>query len=53
MKVFAIAKRDNLGTHTAADRMAEERINTMGSLKQRHQGNNKRLFSTLKEVFNR
>jgi leucine dehydrogenase len=52
-KVFAIAKRDNIGTHTAADRLAEERMKTMGTLKQRHQGNNTRLFSTLKEVFNR
>ena len=53
MKVFSIAKKENIGTHTAADRLAEERINTIGTLKQRHQGNNKRLFSTLKEVFNR
>lgn len=53
MQVFSIAKRDGIGTHTAADRLAEERIATIGGLKQRHQGNNSRLFSTLKEVFNR
>ncbi|QDP40548.1 Leu/Phe/Val dehydrogenase [Radiobacillus deserti] len=29
MKVFDIAKRDNIGTHVAAERMAEERIQTI------------------------
>lgn len=52
-KVFEIAKRDNVGTHIAADRMAEERINTIGKLRQRHQGKSTRNFSTLKEVTNR
>lgn len=52
-KVFEIAKRDNIGTHTAADRMAEERINTIGRLKQRHPGKSSRAFTTLKEVHNR
>lgn len=52
-KVFEIAKRDNIGTHTAADRMAEERINTIGKLKQRHPGKSFRAFTTLKEVNNR
>lgn len=52
-KVFEIAKRDNIGTHTAADRMAQERINTIGKLKQRHPGKSNRAFSTLKEVHNR
>ncbi len=52
-KVFEIAKRDNVGTHIAADRMAEERINTIGKLRQRHQGKSSRNFSTLKEVTNR
>lgn len=36
LKVFEIAKRENIGTHTAADRMAEERIKTIGNLKKRH-----------------
>lgn len=53
MKVFEIAKRDNIGTHVAADRMAEERIKTIGKLRQRHQGKSSRNFSTLKEVTNR
>lgn len=53
MKVYSIAKRDNVGTHVAADRLAEERINTIGRLKQRHQGKSSRAFTTLKEVNNR
>lgn len=53
LKVFEIAKRDNVGTHIAADRLAEERINTIGHLKQRHQGKSSRNFTTLKEVTNR
>ncbi|MGZ3746933.1 MAG: Glu/Leu/Phe/Val family dehydrogenase [Pseudobdellovibrionaceae bacterium] len=53
MKVFEIAKRDNIGTHTAADRLAEERMKTIGRLKQRHPGKSNRSFSTLREVFNR
>ncbi|CAN5524000.1 leucine dehydrogenase [soil metagenome] len=53
MKVFAISKRDNIGTHTAADRLAEERIATIGKLKQMHQGISMRPFSTLKEMKNR
>jgi len=52
-RVFAVAKRDKLGTHKAADRMAEERIRTMGSLRQRHAGKSNRSFTTLKEVNNR
>lgn len=53
MRVFQIAKRDGIGTHTAADRMAEERIAVIGRLKQTHQGFSSRPFSTLKEVKNR
>ena len=52
-KVFEIAKRDNIGTHLAADRMAEERINTIGNLKKRHPGKSNRAFTTLKEINNR
>lgn len=52
-KVFAISKRDNIGTYLAADRMAEERIQTIGHLKQRHQGKSNRSFTTLREVNNR
>lgn len=53
MKVFAIAKRDDVGTHTAADRLAEERIDVIGRLRQSHQGFTARPFTTLKEVKNR
>jgi leucine dehydrogenase len=54
LKVFEIAKRDNIGTHTAADRSAEERIRTIGHLKQRHPGKStSRAFTTLKEINNR
>jgi leucine dehydrogenase len=52
-KVFEIAKRDSIGTHTAADRLAEERIKTIGHLRQRHPGKSSRAFSTLREVDNR
>lgn len=52
-KVIEIAKRDNVGTHTAADRLAEERIQTIGQLKQKHPGKSSRAFTTLKEVYNR
>lgn len=53
MRVFEIAKRDGIGTHTAADRLAEERMTTIGRLKQRHPGKTNRNFTTLKEVNNR
>lgn len=53
-KVFQIAKRENVGTHTAADRLAEERITTIGRLKQRHPGKSiSRAYTTLREVNNR
>jgi leucine dehydrogenase len=52
-RVFEISKRDNIGTHTAADRVAEERIATIGRLKQRHPGKSSRTFTTLREVYNR
>jgi len=52
-RVFSIAKRDGIGTHLAADRLAEERIKTIGGLRQRHPGNSSRSFTTLKEVNNR
>jgi leucine dehydrogenase len=52
-KVFEIAQRDNISTNLAADRSAEERIATIGRLKQRHPGRSNRAFSTLREVNNR
>jgi leucine dehydrogenase len=53
MKVFHLAKEEGIPTHLAADKIAESRIQTIGSLKQRHQGKSSRLFTTLKEVNNR
>ncbi len=53
LKVFALAERDGIGTHRAADRLAEERITTIGRLKQRHQGKSSRSFTTMREVHNR
>jgi leucine dehydrogenase len=53
MKVFQLAKEQGISTQVAADRIAELRIKTIGSLKQRHQGKSSRLFTTLKEVNNR
>lgn len=53
LKVFQLAKRDNVSTHIAADRLAEERMMTIGNLKRRHPGKASRAFTTLKEVNNR
>ena len=53
LKVFEIAKRDNISTHIAADRLAEERIKTVGRLRQRHPGKSNRSFTTLREMTNR
>jgi leucine dehydrogenase len=52
-RVIALAKKDGISTHKAADRIAEERIRTIGNLRQMHQGRASRQFSTLKEVNNR
>lgn len=53
MQVFEIAQREKIGTHLAADRLAEMRIKTIGSLRQRHPGRSSRSFTTLREVNNR
>lgn len=53
MKVFAVAKRDNCSTYDAAFKMASERLDTLGRLKRKHQGQTSRPFTTLKEVYNR
>jgi len=52
-KVFEISRRDKIGTHLAADRLAEERIKTVSGLRSRHAGKSNRTFTTLKEVNNR
>ena len=38
-KIFQISKRDGIPTYKAADRMAEERIATIGKIKLPHMGN--------------
>jgi leucine dehydrogenase len=53
LRVYDISKKENIGTHTAADRLAEERIKIIGRLKQRHPGKSSRAFTTLREVNNR
>jgi leucine dehydrogenase len=53
MQIFAIAKKENIGTHTAADRMGEARMKSIGKLRQTHMGSSARPFSTLREVKNR
>lgn len=53
MKVFQIAKENNLPTNLAADRMAEERVQTISKLRTQFQGRAARPFTTLKEVNNR
>ncbi len=53
MNIFALAKRDNCSTHDAAFKFASARLETLGRLKQKHQGRASRPYSTLKEVYNR
>lgn len=53
MMVFDIAKNEQISTHIAADRLAEERIQSIGKLKQRHQGKTSRQFTTLREILRR
>jgi leucine dehydrogenase len=53
-RVFQIAKNENIGTHRAADLLAEKRMIEIGRLRQRHPGkSSSRTFNTLKEVNNR
>ncbi|MBL7669675.1 MAG: Glu/Leu/Phe/Val dehydrogenase [Bdellovibrionaceae bacterium] len=53
-KVFQIAKNENIGTHRAADLLAEKRMSEIGRLRQRHPGkSSSRNFNTLQEVHNR
>ena len=42
--IFKIAKRDGITTWKAADRMAEERINTVGKVKLPYMGSTRPLF---------
>lgn len=47
-KVFAMAKDEQVPTNKAADRVAEDRINLIGKIKQTHLGRSTRQFNTLK-----
>ena len=53
MSVFKISKRDNISTQLAADRLAEERIESIGRIQRIHTGRATRQFTTLKEVLRR
>ncbi len=53
LNVFKIAKRDKIPTYKAADRLAEERIASIGKLSQIHAGRTQRPFTTLRQVLNR
>lgn len=48
LAIYDIAKREDIPTNVAADRIAERRINQIGKLKQKHTGFNPRTFGTLK-----
>ncbi len=53
MQVYKISREQNIATHRAADRMAEQRIASIGQLRQHLHGRMARPFSTLKEMSNR
>jgi leucine dehydrogenase len=53
MQVFSLAKEQDIPTNEAAGKVAAARIETIGRLKQSHQGRTSRLFTTLREVNNR
>jgi leucine dehydrogenase len=53
MKVYKIAKAEGLATHEAANRLAEDRLKKIGSLRQHHQGRMARPHGTLKEISSR
>ena len=50
MSVFEMAKEENISTHIAANRVAENRLNKIGSLRKHYQGRTARPHSTLKEI---
>lgn len=53
MQVFRISNEEKIATHRAADRLAENRIRSIGNLRQHHHGRMARPFSTLKEMTTR
>lgn len=48
LDIFEIAKKENIATNLAADKLAERRIEAIGRLKQKHSGYSPRTFGTLK-----
>jgi leucine dehydrogenase len=48
LSIFATADKESISTDKAAYRLAEQRIETIGRLKQSHQGRATRIFSNLK-----
>lgn len=53
LKVYKIAREQDITTEAAANVLAEQRLKDIGSLRQHHQGRMSRPFSTLKEMTNR
>jgi len=47
-RIFQIAERDNIPTYKAADRMAEERIATIGRIKLSTMGNGPRFLGRMR-----
>lgn len=47
-EVFAIAKKENIPNHKAANKLAETRMEVIGRLKQKHTGKAQRVFNNLK-----
>ena len=48
LAIFDIAKKENIPTNLAADKLAERRIAQIGRLKQKHSGYTPRTYGTLK-----
>jgi leucine dehydrogenase len=48
LKVFELAKKEDVSTNVAADKVAELRLAQIGKLKQSHLGRSNRQFNTLK-----
>ncbi len=50
LRVFKMAKDEDVATHVAANRVAEHRLNKIGALRKHYQGRTARPHSTLKEI---
>lgn len=53
LKVYDIAEKESITTESAANHLAERRIQKIGEIRQHHQGRMSRPFSTLKEMVKR